>query len=257
MTGEVLIERRDAVVTITLSNAGKRNAIDYSMYQALHSELERIRLDQTVRVLVLRGGGGHFAGGTDIRELAAIESGADGVRYEAAMRHVQVALASVRIPIVAVVEGVCVGGGLVLAALSDIVLATRDARFGSPIAHTIGNTLSATSIARLQALLGRRLATELLLTGRIIDADEALAAGFITRLVDGDQLESDVQATVDRLAAAAPLTVASIKEFQARLDAVASEVAVDDVFDRVYSSADFRAGVQAFIARQPPHFTGE
>lgn len=257
MTGEVLIDRREAVVTITLSNAGKRNAIDYAMYDALQTELERVRNDATVRVLVLRGGGGHFAGGTDIRELAAIESGADGVRYEAAMRQVQSALAALRIPIVAVVEGVCVGGGLVLAALSDIVIASPASRFGSPIAHTIGNTISATSIARLHALLGRRLATELLMTGRIIDADEALAAGFISRLVDDDSLQNEVQRTVERLAAAAPLTVASIKEFQARLDAAAGDVAVDDVFDRVYSSADFRNGVRSFIARQPPRFTGE
>lgn len=257
MTGEVVIDRHDSVVTITLSNPGKRNAIDYGMYEALQSELQRIHADRSVRVLVLRGGGGHFAGGTDIRELAAIESGADGVRYEAAMRTVQSALAALRIPIIAVVEGVCVGGGLVLAALSDIVIASRDSRFGSPIAHTIGNTISASSIARLHALLGRRLASELLLTGRIIDADEALAAGFVTRLVDSADLEREARSTIDRVASAAPLTVASIKEFQARLDAVTTNVEVDDVFDRVYSSADFRRGVQSFVARQPPTFSGE
>jgi len=257
VTGTVSVERTGSTVTLTLANPGKRNAIDYAMYDALEAEFTRIAADPTVRALVLRGGDGHYAGGTDITELAAIADGPAGIEYEARMARVQAALVALRIPVISVIDGVCVGGGLVFAALSDIVLATPDSRFGSPIAYTIGNTISPTSIARLHALLGRRLASEMLLPGRILDGREAFEAGFLTRLLEPERMSVVLDELLETLATAAPHSIASIKEFQFRLDAQGRSVDIEDVYDRVYGSTDFARGVDAFLHRRPPRFTGE
>ncbi|GAB2621585.1 enoyl-CoA hydratase-related protein [Pseudactinotalea suaedae] len=256
MTGSVLVERADDVVTVTFANPRRRNALDHAMYDAFEATCDDVRDDRSVRAVVLRGAEGHFAGGTDINELLAITDGDLGVEYERRMRQVQSALLAVRVPVLAVVDGACVGGGLVLAALADIVYATSRARFGSPIAQTIGNTLSATSIARLHATLGRRLTSEILLTGRLLDAAEARAAGFVTAVADGQELETLVATALDRIRTAAPLTLRSVKGLERRIDAAVSQVPVDDVYRDVYGSEDFRTGVASFVERRPPRFTG-
>lgn len=256
MTGQVIVDRSDGVVTVTFSNPRRRNALDYAMYDAFEAAWEDVRDDRTVRAVVLRGAEGHFAGGTDINELSAITDGDLGVEYERRMRQAQSALLALRVPVLALVDGACVGGGLALAALADIVYCTSRARFGSPIAQTIGNTLSATSIARLHATLGRRLTSDILLTGRLLDAREAHAAGFVTAVADGEELEHLLATALDRIRTAAPLTLRSVKELERRIDAAVSQVPVDDVYREVYSSEDFRAGVEAFIERRPARFTG-
>lgn len=254
--GDVLVERRDDVVTVTLSQPRRRNALTYAMYDALQRTCEEVAGDPAVRALVLRGADGAFAGGTDIRHLADIRTGDDGVRYEARMREVQESLLALRVPVVAVVDGPCVGGGLVLAALSDIVLCTPSSRFGSPIARTLGNTLSATSLARLQQTFGRRRTSEMLLTGRLVDAAEAAAAGFVTAVVERDRLAERLHEVLDAVRAGAPLTLRSVKELEHRVDAALATVEVDDVFREVYGSRDFREGVDAFLARRPPEYEG-
>ncbi len=256
MTGEVRVEFRDAVVHVTLAHPGRRNALTYDMYDALAAALRDAGHDPAVRAVVLRGADGAFAGGTDIRHLADLRTGEDGVVYEARMRAVQETLLDLRVPVVAVVEGACVGGGLVLAALSDLVVCTPDARFGSPIARTIGNTLSATSLARLHACLGRRRTAQMLLTGRLLDADEALAAGFVTAVLPPADLDGWLEEVLAAVRACAPLSLWSFKEVERRLDAAAAAVPVDDVYRRVYGSADFREGVEAFLAHRPPRYEG-
>lgn len=256
MTGRVLVERADDVVLVTLSHPERRNALTYAMYDALRAALVDAAGDETVRAVVLRGADGAFAGGTDIRHLVDIASGDEGVRYEARMREVQESLLALRVPVVAVVEGPCVGGGLVLAALSDIVLCTPDARFGSPIARTIGNTLSATSLARLQQCLGRRRTSEMLLTGRLLDAAEAAAAGFVTAVVEPARLAERLGEVLDAVRACAPLSLWSFKELDRRLDAAAAAVEVADVYRRVYGSRDFHEGVEAFLAHRAARFEG-
>jgi enoyl-CoA hydratase/carnithine racemase len=256
VSGEVRVERRDGVVHVTLAQPGRRNALTYEMYDALEAACRDAAADPSVRALVLRGADGSFAGGTDIRHLADLRSGEDGVVYEARMRKAQEAVLDLRVPVLAVVEGVCVGGGLVLAALADLVVCTPDARFGSPIARTLGNTLSATSLARLHACLGRRRTAEILLTGRLLDAEEARAAGFVTAVVPADELEARVEDTLEAVRACAPLSLWSFKEVERRLDAAAAQVPVEDVYRRVYGSRDFREGVEAFLAHRPARYEG-
>lgn len=256
MNGQVLVDRDNGVVTLTLSNPARRNAISFEMYSSLERECITLLKDTSVRTLVLRGAGAAFAGGTDIRHLADIRSGDQGVEYEAHMRRVQGTLLALRIPIIAMVDGACVGGGLVLAALSDIVFCTPDSRFGSPIARTIGNTLSATSLACLQQRLGRRTTSEMLLTGRLLSAQEAHDAGFVTAVLDKQPLEERLASTLQAIDNCAPLTLKSFKELERRIDAHLDEIPTGDVYREIYGSADFREGVDAFLAKRPARFEG-
>lgn len=257
MSGEVIIECREDVLWLTLSNPGKRNSISMSMYNVLEEELLRAAEDRTLRAVVLKGAGGSFAGGTDISHLAEVHEGRAGVDYEARMAQVQSALLQLRIPSISVVRGPCVGGGLVLAAISDLVYCTPDARFGSPIAHTLGNTLSPTSIARLHQCWGPRATSEMLLTARLFSAEEAKKRGFITAIVAGEDIDEHVDGVLNRIRAAAPITLWSIKEFERRLANRAFEVETADVYTAVYGSADFQEGVSSFLSKSKPKFKGE
>ncbi|RCK68956.1 enoyl-CoA hydratase [Desertihabitans brevis] len=256
MTGEVLVRRDQDVVTVTLSHPGKRNAITYAMYEAMERTWDALEADGSVRAVVLRGADGAFAGGTDIRHLADIGDGERGVVYEAMIARGQRGLLRLRVPVVAVVDGACVGGGLVLAALSDLVLCTPGSRFGSPIAQTLGNTLSATSLARLHALLGRRLTSEILMTGRLLSAEEALAAGFVNAVLPTEQLEQRLQELLAAVRRCAPLSLWSFKELERRVDEVHAAVETADVYRRVYGSRDFSEGVESFLAKRPARFQG-
>lgn len=254
MDGEVLVDRSPEVLTLTVSNPSRRNALTMPMYATIERECRAAATDPRLRVVVLRGAAGHFAGGTDINHLRDITTGNLGVQYERYMRQVQQAVLDLRVPVIAVVQGVCVGGGLVYAALCDIVICTPDARFGSPIARTIGNTLSAAALARLYALLGRRLTSHLLMTGTLIDAETARDAGFVNEIVDQGALASALEQTIDAIRRCAPESIASFKELERRIDNAGTEIPADDVYQRVYDSADFTEGVSAFLEKREPAF---
>lgn len=256
MSGQVLFDQTELAVSLTLSHPERRNAISFEMYEALERGFERIGADSSVRAVVLRGADGAFAGGTDIRHLADIKSGEQGIEYETHMRRVQQRLLDLRIPVISVVDGVCVGGGLVLAALSDLVFCTPRSQFGSPIARTIGNTLSATSLARLQQCFGRRRTSEMLMTGNLMSATDAADAGFVTAVLEADSIEGRLHETVSAIAACAPLTLKSFKEFERRIDAAIAVVETADVYREVYGSTDFREGVDAFLNKRSARFEG-
>jgi enoyl-CoA hydratase/carnithine racemase len=252
--GRVIVERDDDVLTLTIDNPSRRNALSYQMYAVLQESFAQAAEDPALTAVVLRGAGGHFAGGTDITELGSITSGELGVEYEHYMARVQEALLALRVPVIAIVDGACVGGGMVLAALSDIVYCTPHARFGSPIARTLGNTLSATSLARMYALLGRRLASRMLLTAELIDAEVAERSGFVTAVLPQPEIESTLDTTVDAIRGCSPETIWSIKELERRMDHHLAEIPVDDVYDRIYGGPDFREGLSAFLGKRTPSF---
>jgi enoyl-CoA hydratase/carnithine racemase len=254
--GRTVLVRSGPLATITFDNPGRRNALTSAMYADLRRHCLDVAADGEVRVVALRGAGGSFAAGTDVADLEAIRSGADGVRYEREITGVLDAVRALPVPVVALVEGPAVGGGLAILACCDLVYATPTAVFGAPVARTLGNCVSPATTARMRAVMGRALATELLLTGRLASADEALACGLVRAVVPGEEMDALLGDLVEQVGRCAPLSVEAAKTFGRRLDDHAAAVQSEDVYARVYGSEDFHEGVQAFRAHRPPEWTG-
>lgn len=256
-SGELLVERDGQVLRLWLSNAERRNAITWPMYDGLLGVREIVAGDPGIRVVVLRGAGGQaFAAGTDIRQFADFTTGEQGVEYEHRVGEVVASLLAIRVPVLAVVEGLAVGAGLAIAACCDLVVATPDAVFGAPVARTLGNTLPPAVVARLRQRLGAGRTMAMLLTARLLPATEALAAGFVTELFERDQLDAGVAELTKLLCANAPLTLASLKEVERRIDRDGPGADVDDVLAAVYGSRDFRTGVAAFLEHRQAEWEG-
>lgn len=255
-TGQVLTRRDGQALHVLLSNPARRNAFTWEMYDRLEQVCAEADTDGDVRVVVVRGAGGEaFAAGTDIRQFVGF-SGSDGVAYEHRVGRVLDRLAAVRVPVLAVVEGPAVGAGLAVAASCDVVIATPDAVFGAPIARTLGNCLPPPVVARLQSRLGPARTTAMLLTSRLVTAEEAATAGLVAEVVPRDAIEDHVADVVRRITRAAPLTLAALKEIDRRLQRAAATVDADDVLERCYASADFAEGVTAFLEHRRPVWQG-
>jgi enoyl-CoA hydratase/carnithine racemase len=225
------------------------------MYEQLDRALDRISADATLRVAVVRGANGHFAAGTDIAQFTTFTSGDDGVAYERQLEAVITKLESLRVATVAVVEGYAAGGGLALASVCDLRICTPNARFGVPIAKTVGNCLSMANYARLVASLGAARTKAMLFTADYMTADEAHALGFVVDVVAPESLDAEVDALRARLASYAPITLQVTKEAIRRI--VSRSVAEGgDLVQRAYASSDFREGVVAFMEKRPPRWEG-
>lgn len=254
-TGTVRFERRGAIALVTFDRPAARNAMTWAMYEQLGDVLDAIDADAAIRVAVLRGAGGCFVAGTDISQFAGFTTGDDGVAYERRLESVVARLERLRVPTIAVVEGHAMGGGLVLAAACDLRLCSPDARFGVPIARTVGNCLSMTNYARLSMLLGVSRTKQLVFTAEALTASEALARDFVLEVVQPAELDGRVEARCAQLAAMAPVTLRVTREAIARIvAAVAAEG--DDLVRQAYGSHDFHEGVAAFIARRAPRWEG-
>src|SRR3954454_25212222 len=184
---ELLYERRGPAAVITFNRPQARNAMTFAMYEALVERCDEVDADDDVRVLVLRGAGGKaFVSGTDIRQSLDFASGDTGIEYERDIDPYVGRLERVRKPTVAVVDGYATGSGLALSAASDLRVCTPDAKFGLPIARTLGNCLSMRGYARLVALLGEGRTKDVIFNARMLDAHEALAAGLATAIVGAE-----------------------------------------------------------------------
>jgi enoyl-CoA hydratase/carnithine racemase len=254
-----LFDINESVATVTVNRPEARNAMTWDMYDALFDACERVDAQEAVRVLVLKGAGGQaFVSGTDIGEFTTFESRQDGIGYEQRLDRIIDRLERVTKPTIAQVEGVAAGGGCLMAIACDLRVCTPQARFGVPIARTLGNCLSAASIARLVDLIGPARTKDLLITGRLIDATEATSLGLVTRIAEPAEIDASVHELTTTIAAHAPLTIRAAKEMvrrtqvARRLDAADAE----DLIALCYSSADFKEGVAAFLAKRQPRFTG-
>ena len=253
----VVVERDGAIVTLTFNRPEARNAMTWDMYQRLHDTCEEVDADDTVRVLVLRGAGGKaFVAGTDIGQFSEFTSGEDGLRYERDIDHRFDRIARVAKPVIAQIQGAAVGGGFGIAAGADIRIATPDARFGAPIARTLGNCLSMQAYARYLDLLGPSRLKELIFTARLMPAAEALAAGFVHEVVAADAIEARVRELAATIASHAPITLRVTKEALRRLQEARHVPDGDDLIAATYGSADFHEGVRAFMEKRPPGWTG-
>jgi len=257
-TGEhVLVTRDGPVVTLTFNRPEARNAMTWGMYQRLYDTCEDVDADEGVRVLVLKGAGGKaFVAGTDIAQFTRFESGEDGLRYERDGDERMGRIARVTKPVIAQIQGYAVGGGFGIAAGADLRIATPDARFGAPIARTLGNCLSMRAYARYLELLGPSRLKELIFTARLLSADEALAAGFVHEIVTPEAIDARVRELAETVASHAPITLSVTKEAIRRIHESRVLPNGDDLVARTYGSADFREGVRAFLEKRAPHWTG-
>lgn len=252
--GRIRIERRGPRGDVVIDRRDARNALTWSMYDEMESVCDEISGDATLRVVTLRGAGHVFSSGTDIGQFTSFTSAQDGVAYERRIEKAIERVASLPVPTIAVVEGIAAGAGLLLAAACDIRVCTPEARFGAPIARTVGNTLSVASLRRLIALLGVGRVRSLLLTASLMEAGEAAAAGFVSTIIPQASVNAQVDALCERLAAHAPLTMRATREAIDRVLAGRSDD--DDLLERVYGSADFAEGVRAFLDKRPPRWEG-
>jgi enoyl-CoA hydratase/carnithine racemase len=226
------------------------------MYEGLAQACERVDADPSVRVMILAGTGEKaFAAGTDIGAFRALETPDDALAYEARIDRVLSTLEACRVPTIAAIAGACTGGGAAIAACCDLRIATADARIGFPIARTLGNCLSVATLARLVRLVGPMRVKEMIFTARLLDAEEAQRAGFLTEVVpDAPALEARADALARLIAGHAPLTLEATKEGLRRL--AAGEAAGDDLILRCYMSEDFREGMTAFLEKRTPTWRG-
>ncbi len=257
-SGHVVVERDGAIVTLTFNRPEARNAMTWAMYERLREVCGEVDRDDGVRVLVLRGAGGKaFVAGTDIAQFLDFRSGDDGLRYERDIGELVGSVARVTKPVIAQIEGFAVGGGFGIAAGCDLRIATPDARFGAPIARTLGNCLSMAAYARYLELLGPSRLKELIFTARLMSADEALTAGFVHEIVAADRIAARVRELAEQVASHAPITLTVTKEAIRRIQEARPLPDGDDLVAKTYGSADFAEGVRAFVDKRPPRWTGK
>jgi enoyl-CoA hydratase/carnithine racemase len=249
---DLLFERRGATALVTFNRPEARNAMTFAMYEDLYERCEEVDADDGVRVMVLRGAGGKaFVAGTDIGQFRAFRSGQDGLEYERTIDRIVGRVELVRKPTIALVDGYAVGGGLAIAAACDLRVCTPAAKFGMPIARTLGNCLSMQNYARLVALIGAVRVKDLLFTARTVDAEEALAIGLATEIVSPADVDDRVAELCERLAGHSPITIRVTKEALRRLRS-AGLPGGDDLVLEAYSSEDFGRAVEAFVNKAPP-----
>jgi enoyl-CoA hydratase/carnithine racemase len=254
MSDEVLTEIVGRSLRVTFNRPEARNAMTFEMYQRLGEACAQVDTDPYLRALVLRGAGGRaFVAGTDIAQFRGF-SGDDGVAYEQRIDEVLGALAAVTKPVIAVIDGHCVGGGLGIACCADIRIGSATSSFSVPIARTLGNTLSANTLQRLVRAFGEPRTASMLITARKVDAEEALLSGFLTSVAE--DLDTEAEGLIERVVSGAPLTQWSIKENLRRLHS-GEDVDDSDVIKAVYGSRDFATAVEGFLAKTPVEWLGE
>jgi enoyl-CoA hydratase len=256
---DLLFELRDGIGRVTFNRPQARNAFTFAMYERLAQICEQANIDRAIKVLLLQGAGDKaFASGTDINQFRAFKTPQDALEYEARIDRVQTALEQCRVPTIAAISGACTGGGGAIACCCDLRIGTKSTRIGFPIARTLGNCLSMASISRLTALIGPARVKDLVFTARLVGAEEAAAIGLLNEVVE-DLAALNVRG--GELAAAvagnAPLTLAATKQALARLMRRLTREEGEDLILMCYMSRDFREGMDAFLNKRAPIWTGE
>jgi enoyl-CoA hydratase/carnithine racemase len=254
---QVVLEIRDNIAHITFDHVAARNAMTVTMYQSLKSICEDLANNPKVRVAIFRGAGGKsFVSGSDIAQFAGFKSGDDGVRYEEGIDSYLAPLATLPIPTIAVIDGMAVGGGLAIASCCDFRLSSPGAKFGVPIAKTLGNCLSAGNIAWLLAHLGINIVKRMLLLAEMISAEELVKQGYVLAIHEQEHLGIEADMLAERLSKLAPITQKSSKLVLARL--IKNNLPdCNDLISETYGSADFKNGVAAFLKGEPPTWIGK
>lgn len=254
--GEVRLELTGSIAKLTLSRTAALNALTWTMYEQLESHLNTLAADDAIRVIVIQGDGDAFAAGTDISQFKGF-SGEDGIAYERKIDRIIDLLENMPKPVISAIHGYAVGGGLLIAAASDLRYATPTAKFGAPMARTLGNCLSLDNYQRLVREIGPMRTKELLFTSRLLSADEAWQAGFLTDVFNQDDLLPKVFEIAQRISKNAPLTIKASKEALRRLNQTSKiqlREQFEDVIAMVYGSEDFAEGVSAYLEKRSPNW---
>jgi len=255
---ELLFEIRDGVAYVVFNRPQARNALTFAMYERLAEICGLVNDDASVRAMVLTGAGDKaFAAGTDISQFRAFATPQDAIGYEARIDRVLSTLEQCRVPTIAAISGACTGGGAGIAACCDVRIGTKSAKFGFPIARTLGNCLSMSNLARLSSLVGPARVKELIFSARLIEAAEAERLGLLSELVeDAAALANRADELARLYASHAPLTLRATKEALRRLQARLGRDEGEDLILLCYMSEDFREGMDAFLNKRPPNWKG-
>ncbi len=258
MTDTILVGREESIVTVTLNRPEKLNALSYEMYGALGRAFETISADDSVRCVVVRGAGGRaFSAGADIGEFDTGRADREQAReYGEFSLRACAWITDCPHPVLASIEGVCVGGGLELAGRCDLRICGEGSRFGIPV-NRLGLTVDYDELKLMVDALGYQPVLEVVLEGRLFDAQEALRMGLVSRVVPDGEVAQTVAETAGCIAAAAPLVNRWHKKFLRRLldPRPLSDAERDEAYE-CFDTEDYRIGCAAFLEKRTPEFKG-
>ena len=255
----IQVDRADQIATVILNNPDKLNALNLAMWKRLGEVMRELDADLSLRCIVLRGAGGKaFAAGADISEFEKTRNNSrNGRKYGDALEVTMAALARCRHPMVAMIHGVCVGGGLEIVSQCDLRICGASSRFGIPI-NRLGLVVGYGEMKGLIDLVGRAAALEILLEGRVLGAAEAKDMGLVNRVVPDDKVEEESMAAARRIAEGAPLVARWHKKFARRLTQPRALARTErNEAYACYDTEDFKIGVEAFLSKRKPEFKGK
>jgi enoyl-CoA hydratase/carnithine racemase len=255
---DLLYELREGIAHVTFNRPQARNALTFAMYERLAEVCAIANADRSIRAMLLTGAGDKaFAAGTDISQFRAFDKPQDALDYEARIDRVLGALERCRVPTIAAIQGACTGGGAGIAVCCDLRIAAGNARFGFPVARTLGNCLSTGNYARLAALLGPARVKDMIFRARLVEAPEALDIGLVGEVVDEPAALMPRALELAKLVAShAPLTLQATKEALLRLRPTMPSGSGEDLILMCYMSQDFREGMDAFLSKRAPRWQG-
>jgi enoyl-CoA hydratase/carnithine racemase len=255
-SADILIETTCAVAMVTLNRPHARNALTFEMYDGLAAFCRGIRPGGPIKAVVVTGAGERaFAAGTDIAQFRAFRTAEDALAYEERIEAALTAVETCPVPTIAAIAGACTGGGAGIAIACDLRIAARNAKFGFPIARTLGNCLSMANYARLDALIGAGRVMDMIFTARLLEAEEARTAGLYCQVLDDHQaLMQRATEVAHTVAGHAPLTLRATKEALRRIRHGRTDG--HDLVAMCYTSADFREGLEAFLEKRPAEWKG-
>jgi enoyl-CoA hydratase/carnithine racemase len=255
----MLFELRDGIGRVTFNRPQARNAFTFEMYERLAQICNQADTDRSIKVLVLQGAGDKaFASGTDINQFRAFTTPQHALDYESRIDRVLTQIEQCRVPTIAAINGACTGGGAAIAACCDLRIGTKTAKIGFPIARTLGNCLSMANISRLNALIGPARVKDIIFTARLVGAEEAASVGLLNEVVeDISALQRRADELAVLIAGNAPLTLNATKQALVRLQRRLSREEGEDLILMCYMSRDFREGLDAFLNKRQPQWTGE
>ncbi len=242
------------VAQVTFNNPAARNALTWSMYEALQRICDSLARNPEIRAVIFRGTEDKaFVSGSDIQQFIDLK---ENEAYEVAVDSIFSSLQQLPMPTIAMIEGLAVGSGLLMATFCDFRISTPDARFGIPVAKTLGNCLSPSNLSWLAAHLGVPTVKRMLLTAELIKAPELLASGYLYQTAESSEIVSATNALAQKLAVLAPITQKASKMTLARL--LQSNLPdCTELMRETYNSKDFREGVNAFLAGRQPRWIGK